>query len=177
MSPDLESAPLRRAALTVHALPQGDRAWMLASLSPADRESLSGLLAELDELGIPPDPSLLGGVPADSGKPEDESGQWPEALDDAGVSALQRVLAREPSSVTRALLSLRAWTWRTRLLAVLDTRTCAEVEAQPIVDTPGTHFSAALLKALGTQLDREPRAVPPTAGRWKPAWVRIGRRA
>lgn len=175
MKPDVEGAPLRRAALTLHALPEEDRAWMLESLSPADRQILGALLAELDGLGIPSDPALL--VPPDSARREDETGRWPEVLDDAGIFALNGVLSREPSSVTRALLSIRTWTWRARLLEAMDARMRAEVEAQPVTGATRTHFSDALLEALGTQLDREPRPAPARTSRWKTPWIRIGRRA
>lgn len=177
MRPDLESAPLRRAALTVHALPERDRSWMLESLSPADRESLGGLLAELQALGIPQDPALLAGMAAGSARHEEESDRWPEALDEADISALLRVLAREPVSVTRALLSIRAWTWRARLLAAMDARMRAAVEAQPIPGARRPRFCDALLQALATQLDREPHPAPARASRWKTSWLRLGRRA
>jgi hypothetical protein len=49
----------RLAALTVHALSAPDRDWLLARLTPAQATRLRGFLSELEELGIPPDPSLI----------------------------------------------------------------------------------------------------------------------
>lgn len=60
MSPELDpSSGLRRAALALHALSAADRAWLLQRLSPAQREALNALLAELKELGIPPDQGVI----------------------------------------------------------------------------------------------------------------------
>jgi hypothetical protein len=50
---------LRRAALMLHAMPRADRAWALRSLEPCERTSIEPLLAEIDALGLEPDPSLI----------------------------------------------------------------------------------------------------------------------
>lgn len=49
----------RRAALALHALGARDREWLLAQLPIEDRRAVQLLLDELNELGIPPDASIL----------------------------------------------------------------------------------------------------------------------
>jgi hypothetical protein len=49
----------RRAALTVHALTDADRAWILDHVSDDQRLNLQTLLEELTALGIPRDPELI----------------------------------------------------------------------------------------------------------------------
>lgn len=50
---------LRHAALALHALGAADRDWLLQRLSPTQQQALQDLLAELQELGIPPDQSVI----------------------------------------------------------------------------------------------------------------------
>lgn len=52
-------AGLRRAALALHALGQADREWLLNQLPVPSRQTLGELLAELSELGIPPDDEVI----------------------------------------------------------------------------------------------------------------------
>ncbi len=52
-------AGLRRAALTLHALGPADREWLLRRLPAQSRQALGQLLAELSELGIPPDDAVI----------------------------------------------------------------------------------------------------------------------
>ena len=58
---DLAEPPhgMRRAALTLHALDRGDRAWVLGQLSEGQRGLLEPLLADLATLGIPRDRALI----------------------------------------------------------------------------------------------------------------------
>lgn len=57
--PQVHDAPLRRAALVLHAMSDADRDWMLASLPAAHSRLLQPLLAELNLLGLSRDPELV----------------------------------------------------------------------------------------------------------------------
>lgn len=52
-------AGLRRAALALHALGTADRDWLLQRLATPQQQALATLLAELQELGIPPDAGVI----------------------------------------------------------------------------------------------------------------------
>lgn len=51
----IQPDPRRLAALTLHALAEQDREWVLSQLEPGDREAVNALVRDLVELGIPPD--------------------------------------------------------------------------------------------------------------------------
>ena len=86
----------RRAALTLHALEQSDRAWLLGQLGPGQRELLAPLLADLESLGIPRDRALI----QDALTAEPTQAAPAHAAFDAKAWCL--VLVREPEAV-RAL--------------------------------------------------------------------------
>lgn len=52
-------AGVRRCALALHALHSGDREWMLEQLGGEAAHDVRRLLAELAELGLPPDASIV----------------------------------------------------------------------------------------------------------------------
>lgn len=177
MSPNGHDVPLRRAALTLHAFAQQDRAWMLNSLPEEDRQSLGRLLAELEELGIPQDPALAAAVLPESAGRREEGDCWLEGLQGAAVIALERVLAREPAAVTRALLSMQPWPWRAQLLAATDACRRAELELERTSCTPRSAMTQALLVALKKEVASEPAPASVKASRWHLAWRRIRRSA
>jgi hypothetical protein len=90
------SAGRRRAALTLHALAASDREWLLEQLPASDSSALRGLLAELQELGIPADAEVIRSALAEAAP----------AVDRANAQALAQVLAREAESFRGVLLSL-----------------------------------------------------------------------
>lgn len=154
---------MRSAALTLHALPEEDRRWMLRALSQADGERLAPLLQELQSLGIPRDASLL----AHLQRPATKKPAWPEALDPRRVDALLQVLAGEPSGVAHKLLSLRAWKWAPTLLAGMGDA------QQPEVRPHGAKFEAALLDLLERHAQARPADDMPAAT--GSVWRRAGR--
>ena len=113
---------LRRAALTLHAMAEPDRDWVLSGLDAGQRDILQPLLAELRSLGIPegagleplPDAAQPAGSPAT--RPPDD---WLRTLDGQGVTALAQVLSSEPPQVAQTLLALDDWPWGARLLQAL----------------------------------------------------------
>lgn len=139
-----QAEPLRRAALTLHALSDGDREWMLDSLAPRERQSLEPLLADLRALGIPRDPSLVPSGPAD----ESHRRSWPEALDARELAALERVLAAEPVAVTRVLLAMQPWPWATQLLGNMDASRREAVQCPDRRRPTTARLQAAILQAL-----------------------------
>lgn len=158
------AASPRRAALMAHALTAADQAWLLGSLPPVRRQVLQGLLTELRELGIPPDDALLEQVrrqPPLAAPPETADARL-ERLPVAAVSALARLLQREPPTLTARLLGMKPWTWRERLLAGMEQEFARQVRELHIA-TRAPLLEAALCETLLRQLPaaqpREPALV------------------
>jgi len=109
---------LRRAALTLHALTHGDRAWMLERVEPAQRRALESLLTELANLGIPPDAAILQQAMAAS---RDGTVLPARAVLDAlAPEQAGKLLAGEPAALVARVLAARAWPWREAFLGGLD---------------------------------------------------------
>jgi hypothetical protein len=147
---------LRKAALTLHALPQGDRGWVLDRLEPAHRQSLENLLRELANLGIPPDARLLQHAVAiaDDGGPAPGASATLDALSPAQAHALLR---GEPAGLLARVLVMRAWTWREGFLQALDAGERRRV-AEAMRD--GVLVSSALDEWLLDDLARRLRETP-----------------
>jgi hypothetical protein len=169
-------ASLQRAALTLHAVSQPDRAWLLAALPPLQREVLAPLLAELEALGIPREPELLSDVPETAVAAR---ASWPKQLDEGEIDAVSDVLRHEPASLTHALLAMQPWDWTPRFLSALHASRRAQVEGSAHV--PGPRLQEAILQALKSQIhvDRPAPAVPRDRGRnfARAAWTAVWRRA
>ena len=112
------SAGRRRAALTLHALAAPDREWLLEQLPATDSAALRGLLAELQELGIPADADVIRSALAEAAPQVDAS----------NARALAAVLAREAESFRGVLLSLLPAEQRDAVLAQWP----RELEARPL---------------------------------------------
>src|SRR4051812_22825027 len=124
--PGVPGATLQRAALTLHALSERDRAWLLAALAPTQRERLAPLLAELEALGIPREPDLLSQVQDTTAPPV---ASWPQQMDAREIDALADMLAREPIVLTQVVLAMQPWNWTTRFLAALDAPRRVQMES------------------------------------------------
>lgn len=121
----------RRAALAMHALREGDRAWILAQLPTAQRAQLEGLLAELKSLAIPASPALveemLAAAPVEAAKsspaaPKTQPHTWTSQLDAiARLDAAQvaRLVHDEPAGLIAQLLNVQHWPWQEALLEQL----------------------------------------------------------
>lgn len=133
---------LRRAALTLHALAEADRAWVLAGLSAPQRQVLDPLLGELRALGIPQDRSALAAVAPNGAITEFAT------LDGEGVAALAGVLEPEPLELTRILLAIHPWSWRAELLHRLPPQRRAALESLPA----GSSVAAPKLAASALDL-------------------------
>lgn len=112
----------RRCALVLHALDATDRSWLLDNLEPSHRSPLQDLVAELQDLGITPDPQLAlaataGNSPGASGaasSPKPSSG-----LHDVGDEDLVHFLANEPPGIIAAVVQGLALSRRESVLASL----------------------------------------------------------
>jgi hypothetical protein len=104
MNAVMHDAALRRAALAVHAMTVEDREWLLRELPSAERTHLQPLLAELAELGIPPDADLL--KDAALLPKSDAGGSEPTALSASSARSLARWLRPQPVQVTARLLRM-----------------------------------------------------------------------
>jgi hypothetical protein len=89
----------RQAAVTLHGMHVDDRAWLLGELDQGQRATLEGLIGELDELGFPAQPDLVGR--------------------DLGVQAAPAQGPREPVRLVAQLLNAYDWPWTDSFLASL----------------------------------------------------------
>ena len=110
---------LRKAALTLHALTDGDRTWLLDRLDPAQRQSLEVLLRELANLGIPPDARLLQRAVA-AVNDGNETRPARATLDALEPEDMQALLRGEPAGLVARVLAMHAWTWSEGFLRGLD---------------------------------------------------------
>lgn len=90
-------AGLRRAALTLHSLGQVDRDWLLQQLPGAMQQALCVLLAELNDLGIPPDAAVI--------RAALDEAPAQEAMSAAQAQGLCHVLANEVPVLQSLLLA------------------------------------------------------------------------
>ena len=110
---------LRKAALTLHALADRDRAWLLERLPASHRQSLEYLLQELSNLGIPPDARLLEHAIAAAR----ESAPLPSAratVDALTPDRMQTLLRGEPAGLVARVLAMQPWSWSEAFLRGLD---------------------------------------------------------
>ena len=158
----------RRAALLVHAMPAGDRDWLLGSLAPHHRVELELLLDELRELGIPPDETVLHEILAAQAHAQaparpDGAIERLEKLAPHQVETLAQLLGREPPQLAATLLGLRAWPWAQALSAAL----------APANVTPRPTRAPALQQALCESILRRLEACAPVQSPRAPAWNRL----
>jgi len=155
------SSMQRRAALLLHGLPTDDQEWVLQRLPEGGRHSLSGLLVELQTLGIPHDPELVESVLGSKSEsvalleePRSEGAEQAAAdvlrsLSLVEMQALSACLKREPHGVTARLLSLERWPWSAQFEAAGMGQAIEAANAQlPSNGETGTCLRAALSEAV-----------------------------
>lgn len=138
---------LKRSALTLHALAQSDKDWLLARLPATHREALHRMLDELAQLGVPADPSLVQeilathqGVTQSAGRPtpiHGDAGTRPDVfiqdalatLSTSQVTRLANELSQEPPVLIAACLQLQSWPWSQVFKQALSARVRQAVEA------------------------------------------------
>lgn len=169
-----EPSALRRAALSMHALDDVDRDWILAALPSAERDRLSPLLGELRELGIPAQavpPATW--VDAQAGTMDSLS-----ALQEEDVIRLAELLRGEPPVIVETLLAAQPWPWRGRVLALLD-HPAREPASRAGGDALPSALQAAVLHALSQRMQAPAAKAPatPRRGGWRAMFIRLRRRA
>lgn len=176
----------RRAALTVHALTDQDRQWLMAQLTPDEAERLHPLLKELQQLGIPRDAGLLEQhlradphletaasqshplpvdgsedvlrQPVDHGPASDDV----RTLDQADAADLARMLNHEPPVLVAHLLHMQHWSWASDLLSQLDesqrhsVQSCL-TELRESLEAPPSALHQALMAAVVQRLQQLPK--------------------
>jgi hypothetical protein len=112
----------RKAALLLHAMASETRLWLLEQLPAAQADALRALLAELNELGIPADQTLLREVLADPDLSEPRAEAAPDAeaqlaaIEKAGPGSLWLALREEPAGLIARLLALFDLQWERAFL-------------------------------------------------------------
>lgn len=148
------TALLRKAALALHALSPDDQAWMLAQLDPQAQTQLQPLLAELQSLGIPQDPTLID--TALQGISITPAPELPQPVDWQGVpfEALAKALRDEPLMVKKACLSLlpadQARQVRLQLPDTALQLMASDAEDLRLTQTMGDALTSAWLQAART---------------------------
>ncbi len=163
---------LRRCALTLHAIAGDDRAWVLSRLSGPGRAELERLIAELNTLGIAPDPrfahvpvddrvDLMAGV-LQAEPPRLVAYFLLSARDEVAMRILQRMDDSRRQSVQQHLDALQSGSRPgapRRLAAALRERLDQRVQAAQV--------------AAGSRLEPGPSASWLRWSRWRSAWRRL----
>jgi hypothetical protein len=136
--------PAHRAALTLHALADADRQWLLQGLTGEQKDLLRPLLQELEELGIPRTADLAG-IFGDSAGEEVDAFQ---AVDARSLGTLAKLLAAEPPRVAAAFLARRSRASREPLLRELPSPLAGEIERL----MPGVAAARLLQEAVAARL-------------------------
>lgn len=111
------SLSLRRAALTLYALSDVDRKWVLQRLTSEQREALTPLLDDLLHLGIPTDPEIVQTVLRDAqDRPSADPDDRVQALWHSDENRIVALLRPEPDEFVARLLALRDWPWTKTVL-------------------------------------------------------------
>lgn len=142
----------RLAALTLHALAEDDRLWILGQVSAAQRQALQALLLELEELGIPRDRSLVEAalVPAvENVLPMQTGGSLR-----VPPQRMAEWLRGEPVVIVARCLSLVDADARAEVLRLLPQDLRASVEAAQAM-APAPALMAALSSIVSEKLGRE----------------------
>lgn len=105
----------RRAALTLHALPEEDREWVLRRLDPGQQQLVSEQLSELQALGVVADERLVRQALDQSGEREAPQG-WQERLRLCDAASMLGLLQGEPASLIARVLALGPWPWEQAFL-------------------------------------------------------------
>lgn len=145
---------VRQAALLLHGMTPTDRLWLLDRLPVEQQETLSTLLAELAELGVPSDAEFVRQAVA---MPVPGAPRTFGSLTPTEVHALADLLQEEPPMLVAELLAAGPWPWEKSLLNHWDAVKRRQIEAcatalkdkpdrdrlrAAIVETVGAHFWA-----------------------------------
>ena len=147
---------LRRTALFLHGLHPVDRDLLMREVDVDHRQSLFGLLEELDTLGIHATDAQEGmaalSEPATAAtRCDDLDADW---LGLADAQAVCDVLVAEPDALIARVLRMNAWHWKAKVLACLETERRLRVNELLLDPANRYHYHARLDAALLQQLKR-----------------------
>lgn len=165
----------RKAALLLHAMAPADRAWLLGQMPVGEQETLKGLLSELSQMELPPDPELLrsalsvdasqeAGSHAHSHVAMRSDGDFLAELRAEDVDALVAAWRAQPATLVARALCLRSWAWRSavleRLPALQRRRVMDRMESISREPLRANAFDAALMTLMRRSCEqaREQRA-------------------
>ena len=115
---DVQSSS-RSAALALHALVRADREWLLERLEPLQRRSIEELLAELEQLRIPPDRQLLQRA-LTAARAVAPGATARSRFDALPVERVHALLRDEPAGLVSRVLAAHRWSWTEALMARFD---------------------------------------------------------
>lgn len=161
--PSGTSDTARHAALLLHAMPESDRTWALGQLPQPQQALLTGLLQELQELGIPQDRRLIDEAVEAMAASQTQEPTSLSRLDPVGVQALGVLLGKEPALLVARLLACGPWTWEDELLARLAPAQRRQVEKlrATLVAAPAAHaLKDALVQKIEAHLFQAAQDAP-----------------
>jgi hypothetical protein len=125
----------RMAALLLHAMPTESRVWVLSQLPDEQRKSLQDLLAELQELGIPADRTLLsevlssGTTSSQGAVLRNDAEEQRAILERTAPGSIWLLLHDEPAGLIAWVVVLFGDQWANAFLEHLDTDKRGQVVA------------------------------------------------
>lgn len=117
----------RRAALTLHALPDVDRGWVLRRLDPRQQRVVEGHLEELRALGIPADVALVDEALQRADVPEPENA-WHRVLTRRDAAVMIECLCDEPAMLIARVLNRGPWRWANSVLEAMTPERRAQIQ-------------------------------------------------
>lgn len=155
----------RRAALTLYAAAEVDRQWLMAQLPGEFRPELEMMLAELAQLGLPRDASLVRSVL------EEGAAATQPSLTSIDLAALAALLEHEPPPLAAQVAGLLAPAESAELLDLLSQRLRRQLDELPrVASDPQSALSRSLLAELTRRLpQRQPAPL------WRRTWARLRR--
>jgi hypothetical protein len=106
---------VRRAALTLHALPAADREWVLCRLDPGQQRLLGDQLRELQALGVVADDRLVKEALMQAAG-EEAASPAKELLRSVDAECVHGLVQNEPAALVARLLALGPWPWEADLM-------------------------------------------------------------
>ena len=172
------SDPYRQSALLLHGLNAADRHWILAQLAEDQRAQLNAFLAELEEIGMPPDRALVESVLAHGGKAEGaarggDTASFGAGLRNADADAVLRVLGEQPSWLIAMILSMEPWAWREAVYVGVDASKRDRIK-QALREKPPALLAHALVVELEARLEKSVRAPAAATGPGSDGWSALG---
>lgn len=150
----MSSSGVRRAALTLHSLPEADRQWLMTQLPESDCVQIAELLSELERLGVPADIDLGVDLLAELTPsfdlihvPAAKTARPPEEVLPQ-LESVKGVLDGEPPGVVALVLSGADEAWRNGYLYGIDPSRRQQIEQHELFVSPPRKLYLATLKAI-----------------------------